>query len=485
MLGDQSPLASSNPSELPIHLDRRIYRSLRRPAAALAKARRLTRDETQEIQQQSTQRDDYRQELQIALAAHGQKTLTAALESAGKNVAQLRRRTQLDPLIEQLAQNKTDLEHSISGYMERQILPPWMVISLGAIFVLGVILILGGLLLPGSFTGSLGWPMAWLGLLGVGSGVATKYTMERSAAQQLEVSRRQLGLVESQIQQAQTERSELDRTLPKAAGPLAARLQSAEQDLAKLEELLPLDAQRQSVEQASLDADARRTKAKEDYRSALKNWHEALTIYDLPKHLKPRQIKAFFNTTQQLQAIERQLTEAQLQADRRRRELATFSGHLQQIFTAAGIAPQSTIVCEQFRQLRRDLSEQQKCQTQQELLRRKRRKLRRRFHAVAKRLRRLRNRRSRLLRECQSANLADFRRRSEEFSQIAALIAQRDVASNEIALRLASYSAQAGGNQESEIPPLVANSKAEQIAATTRRMSPSTRRNPPQPAPAV
>ncbi len=177
--------------------------------------------------------------MQIALAARGQKTLTAALESAGKNVAQLRRRTQLDPLVDQLTQNKSDLEHSISGYMERQILQPWMVISLGAIFVLGVILILGGLLLPGTFTGSLGWPMAWLGLLGVGSAVAAKYTMERSAANQLDVSRRQLGLVESQIQQAQTERSELDRTLPKAAGPLATRLQSAEQDLAKLEELLP------------------------------------------------------------------------------------------------------------------------------------------------------------------------------------------------------------------------------------------------------
>ncbi len=36
LLGDQSSSVSSNPNALPIHLDRRIYRSLRRPARCLS-----------------------------------------------------------------------------------------------------------------------------------------------------------------------------------------------------------------------------------------------------------------------------------------------------------------------------------------------------------------------------------------------------------------------------------------------------------------
>src|SRR5262249_34836781 len=139
----------------------------------------------------------------------------------------------------------------IADLQERQILSPGMIISIGAIFVLGIMLILSGLLLPTSVTGSLGWPMAWLGILAAGSAVAAKFTMERSLANQLRESQTQRQLAEKQSDEAEKQRTELDRALPKSGASIPERLQSAEQELAKLEGLLPLEAQRQSAEQTA------------------------------------------------------------------------------------------------------------------------------------------------------------------------------------------------------------------------------------------
>ncbi|HEY2759255.1 MAG TPA: hypothetical protein VGI75_00890, partial [Pirellulales bacterium] len=464
---------------LPTQIGQSVWRSLRRPAAALSQAKRLARQEQQKIQQPHSVQQNSRDDLQQALVSRGQKNLTAALEIAGQRVAQLRRRIQLDELIDQLAHNKTDLEQSNSGYLERQILPLWMVFALGGIFVLGVVLILGGLLLPASFTGSLGWPMAWLGLLGVGSAIAAKYTIQRSAANQLEVSRRQLALIESQSKQAETERSELDRTLPKAGLSLAARLQTAQQELAKLEELLPLDAQRQAMEQVSQDADSRRAQAERGYQQALDDWQTALTDHGLPDRLMPSQVRTMFAAAEQRTIIERQLNDAQSELDRRRRELTAFSSRMAQVFSAAEMLPQSNVASEQLRQLRRELSDEETRQKQRESILRRQRKLRRHHRAVTQRLRRLRNRRKHLLQACGATSLAEFRGRSAEFSQIAALVIQRDSAAKEISLQLANYAANPGSMPETEISMLVSKTSAEQLAsqlAENRQRLDETRR---------
>jgi uncharacterized protein YhaN len=464
---------------VPRQIDRPVWQSLRRPAAALSQAKRLAQEEQQKTEHERTAQQSRRQELDQALAAKGQKNLTVALEAAGQRVTQLRRRLQLDELTEQLSHTKGDLEHSISGYLERQILPPWMLLSLGGIFVLGVVLILGGLLLPGSFTGSLGWPMAWLGLLGVGSAIAAKYTMERSAANQLEASRRQLALVESQSKQAQTERSDLDRLLPKTGGPLAAQLQTAQQELAKLEELLPLEAQRQAVEQAAQDSESRRAQARQSYQQALENWQAALAAHGLPEYLTPAQVRGMFNAGGRLNALQRQLADAQSELDRRRRELTAFTSRLEQVFLAAEILPQATAASQQLRQLRHELADQESRHKRREIVLRRQRKLRRRQQGVAQRLRRLRNRCRQLLRDCHVADLAEFRRRSAEFSQIASLITQRDSAAQEIAALLVGRATTVGIDQETAIASLVANATAEQVAtqlAGSRHRLEETRR---------
>src|SRR5262249_23984722 len=164
----------------------------------------------------------------------------------------------------------------------------------------------------------------------------------------------------------------------------------------------------------------------------LDDWQMALVACGLPESLVPAQLKLIFGVAQQIGRLERQQTEAQEELDRRGRELAMFSSRIEQVAAATdGITP-GMPVSQQLKQLRQALAEQETKQKRRRMLLRRLRKCKRRQQAVNRTMRRLRNRRRKLLLACGVPNLAEFRRRSAEFSQIASTIALRDAAANEI-----------------------------------------------------
>ncbi len=205
--------------------------------------------------------------------------------------------------------------------------------------------------------------------------------------------------------------------------------------------------------------------AQRDYEQALENWQTTLADHGLPDHLSPPQVRAMFTGARQLDEANRRLADAQSEVDRRRRELAAFSARIDQAFLAVELLPQSSVAGEQLRQLRRELADQDTLQKQRDLLVQRRHKLRRRRCAAGRQLRRMRMRRARLLRACQVTGLTEFRRRSGEFAQIAALIAQRDAAANEITTLIASYSPRSADASESDVSALVSTTAVEQLAA--------------------
>ena len=74
------------------------------------------------------------------------------------------------------------------------------------------------------------------------SGVAAgfKWGLQRNAESRLDSTHRQISVLGQQLKAAQAERDELDAKLPRGGGPLVARLQAAEKQLAQLEALVPL-----------------------------------------------------------------------------------------------------------------------------------------------------------------------------------------------------------------------------------------------------
>jgi hypothetical protein len=174
-------------------------------------------------------------EVDAALVSRPQSDVLTAVETAGQHVAQLRRRVQLDQRLDEMKQRETELRAAAAEWLQRQLLSPWMLVGLGALFVVGVAAILTGLLLPQSFLGPTGWVLAVLGAVGVGSAAAAKVLLERSAARRYEACQQQLSALAGQAEEAKRERDELDSRLPKGGGPMLTRLQAAEKDLSALE----------------------------------------------------------------------------------------------------------------------------------------------------------------------------------------------------------------------------------------------------------
>ena len=80
----------------------------------------------------------------------------------------------------------------------------------------------------GPITGSVGWGLAVLGLAALRSPWASKVLLERVNAKQLEACRKQLGVLQSQVEQTKADRDALDAQLPRGGGPIVSRLQAAE-----------------------------------------------------------------------------------------------------------------------------------------------------------------------------------------------------------------------------------------------------------------
>ena len=288
------PGAAAATAKLPPGISHQTLAALRAPAADLRRKSRAAREAKQAIGQAQQQAADHHETVEKALADAGHSDLPAALEKAGNLTAQLRRRVQLDERLDRMTRHRADLEEQSHELLERQILPGWILASLGGVFMLGVLLLLAGLFLPTKIIGSFGWTLAVLGVLAFGTAAAAKWLLEKAAARQLDSCRKQLTLLETQTKQAQQERDTLDEQLPKGGGSLTSRLQAAEAELAKLEALMPLDAKRAAAGQDAQTADQRAASSRDELKAAHRRWQAALVAAGLPKTLAPSKSASSF-----------------------------------------------------------------------------------------------------------------------------------------------------------------------------------------------
>ena len=337
--------------------------------------------------------------LSEALEARQAEDLNSALEAAGQRVAQLRRRVQLDDRLEQMARHHTELQEQSSDLLHRQVLPMWVLIGVGSLFVGGVLLILvglfGGTLL--GVPGTMGWGLAFLGACGTGAAVATKITLERSAARKLEACNRQLELLAEHTEQAKQERETLDRQIPSGGGPLTSRLAAAEAELRELEELAPLDAQRQSIQKQREQASGRLTKAENAMSEARRRWRSALRQAALPEEWTPAQVHSLSERAESFRQAQLKLQSLRDELLQRKRELTGLTSRIEQLAADVRLPLQSPEPEAQLRQLASALAEQQQRMQQRQTLSRQDRKLRATQRRYVRRAEQLRRRRRQLL----------------------------------------------------------------------------------------
>jgi uncharacterized protein YhaN len=274
-------------SNTPIEITDRIETILRAPAKRLRFATQRLAQIEQEAGKvpQVTETND--SDLESALAKYKTKDLNTALQIAGERAAQLRRRIAVDTKLEQLDEHRIDLEEQTTEAVDRQLMPVWFLSSLGGVVIFATILLITGFLLSSNSTLLIGWLLVAVGLCGG----MIKILLERSATEWLMTCRRRLDQVRKQHAQAVEERDQLDAELPRSGGPLASRLQTADQELAALEALVPLETERRTVAQGAVSADAKLNRAKEELQTARRLWKSALSEAGLPQDLRPRQVQ--------------------------------------------------------------------------------------------------------------------------------------------------------------------------------------------------
>ena len=414
--------------------------NLRTQAKLLHEAHKSVRTAQEQLARNRESATNITAQLKSALGNRAQLGLTKELQRAGERVSQLRRRVQIDERLEQLSRRQVELEHQSREFLNRQLLPMWVVSGLGALVVLGAALIFAALLLPAAIVGSFAWPMAVFGLAGVAAGGATKWVVEHTASTQLESCQQQLDLLLQQAEQTKKERDLLDGQLPRGGGPLVSRLQTAEKDLSALEELLPQQGEREAAARAAKIAIDQKKSAKADYLKAQQRWRQILADSGFPPTLRPKQLREFHQQHETVRDLGRKLEQRREELGQRTLELAALTTRIEQLAVDVAAKPAKDDPLGVLRRLLSEHTEQQARLTRRQAIEEEIAALKRKqvFHSRA--MDKLRARRKLLLHEAQAADEEEFRRKAQVQVDHKALQGRLAALSLEIEVALAGHS---------------------------------------------
>ena len=321
--------------------------ALRRPARALRRAKqRLIRARDEAAARRNELAECERQIASVLRPdaaspdSEGPWDLVKAVEEVGVQATNLRRHLQLDDVLGQLEQYLEDIQARRERLMEQQILPARVLTGVACLFVFGFVLLLTGLF-GGVFSlaDSTRLLTGMMGAVSAGAAVAMKRMLEHSSTRQLHACGRQCDLIRNQAAEAREELAQLAAVIPQGNGTLAARLGRSEDRLAKLERLLPVDAQRQELSQQLQEVEQQRQQAAAAHKAARDSWQAALRSVGLSPELNPAQIRQLTDQSGRLSHLRSRWTQLSQQLEFRRGELASVQSRLSQLLAEVHITP--------------------------------------------------------------------------------------------------------------------------------------------------
>ncbi len=460
---EHQPDAKKHPNLAPEHRAELVH-----TARLVTRAARRAREAEEQLKHAKNTSDSYSAEVQAFLAQRQERDLPRAIEKTGTMVANLRHRLQLDERIEQLKKQFAFANEDTHGFLDRQLLPVWVLTGLGMMFAVGVALIMLGMFVPE--LSDAGWSLAPLGLGGALLAFLVKQYLEHGAATQFGDTQRQIAVLHQQVEELQNERDAIDAQLPRGAGAAQVRLAQAERDLAQLEDMMNQESRRISAS-ASLETITKDHKEAEDsYSSAKRRWRQALALAGLPENLDPRQLKYVGQRQDQRETLRREIDMRRGDLENRQKELRTHGERATQMLRELGIVPSPESVSMQFGQLRRALEDLQTKWTRREQIRRRLKTLKSLDSRYRKFYKRDELRRRRLLRKAGCTDETEFRHRVGQGDRVVELRLERDEMSRQIALALGTqFTEDMIAEQFEQIPPAQLEKHAEEIM--TRRVA--------------
>ncbi len=274
--------------------------------------------------------------IESAILGGEQHGLPMDVREASDLVAKLRSRLKVEQRIEQARNHELDLEQQSHDLLEDQVMPiatfNW---SIAAIVLSG--LLLGTWIwMPNNPFGNLG------GLLAFGSVATTaflflfKFFTEEAAADKLDACQRQVEVVARQIKEAQSEKKQLDAQLPMSDGSALLRMQAAENHLAELENVLPVEAQRKQAGHEVSSAETRLAQAQNHLGKVLKTWRSKLVSLGFSEKLDPQRFLTVTERYETLSDLEERAKLRREDATARQREHTTLTRRIKDLAEEVG-----------------------------------------------------------------------------------------------------------------------------------------------------
>jgi uncharacterized protein YhaN len=345
------------------------------------------------------------QESRVQSAASETGTHGMSSEDTARMVNRLRRRVELEEKIGKLNAARHDLERDIDDVVNEQVLPVGKLAILGGVFILGIVLAGFGLLGLWWTNGQAGTTAAETGFLFMVLGtvfglfaLALKHHWERVARDELDDFRHQFDLVRQQLKRAKSERDDIERHLPAGVGEWELQLKDAEGQLARLEDLVPLESRYKSAV-ANVDEAARRhEKLEQELENLDRRWRENLRMVGLPEDLPPDQLKEITRRSERISGFHSRLEQLESEVFEREKELNQLIKRVDTLLNEVGLQYEPELdPAGRVHKLRLALAEQRHLTGQRKELAARFRSLRTVWHRARRELDRLLGQKRRLL----------------------------------------------------------------------------------------
>lgn len=441
-LGLPAPNGAANKPGGDVVASRRIA-GLRPIAHAVQQAKRRWAEAQQQADAAQEVVRTLQQQIDASLGTQGEKDLTTAMDRTSAQVTQLRRRLAVDDKLDQLTQYQEELDSQRQDALGGQMLPTWMVVLQGFMFMFGAALLMLGMIVTWWVVGLMGWILTLLGLGGMALTWLVRFAVDRSNNQDLDETEKQLDALRTQLRQAKEERETLDKQIPRGGGPLASRLEKTEKQLASLEDLVPLDARRKSAVQEAETARHQAEKAKNELLAARRRWREALQAARLPENFSLRQVRQWSKQSDHLGQLQRRLSLREEELKQHRNQYEGLAGRISQMLVDCGLETKEHDPQRQLQLLVDSLAEQESRFKRRDELRHGLGQVRHRQKRHQEKVRRLKSRRRQILREAGLHSEEELRHVARTQSQVDALRKERETVHREITAAIGNHCSEA------------------------------------------
>ncbi|MGI9471851.1 MAG: AAA family ATPase [Rubripirellula sp.] len=328
-------------SQLP-DLSKQTLSALASPAKAVKEQSFLLKQSRGEAAEHKTRADGLGESLRETLDKANATNLQQAIRQNTESITTLRHRVQLGEHLDKLKRHYRDLEKETVDLTTAEALPVDRLILLAVPFIVGGMALIYGLANVFGFTWLVAEPDPTWGMLCILFGFMSLLTYyfgrengQRSTSRDREDCERQIDTLRRQIREVESERNDIDSTLPTSNESLELRVRETEVLLAELEAALPTYHNHEAALQSYRAARERANTAAGGVKDAKRQWAATLERLGLSDSMSPASVRNLSAGYETLQTSRRRLDELQAERDQRRRERQAIAKRIESLYLEA------------------------------------------------------------------------------------------------------------------------------------------------------